>query len=237
MGSQLALALPEPAPKFGHGGARAGAGRPPKKGATKHDARPSLRKDRPVHVTLRAQKVLPSLKGQLPHAVVRAALDAVRRKTEEEKAPFQIVHYSIQVDHVHLIVEATNKKTLSRGVQGLVIRIARQLNKRLFRGGKVWNERYHRHDLKTPTEVRNALRYVLLNIRKHSRCYGQAFADPWSSGPTFDGWAEEVLVLPTDTEPWPRVRAGTWLLRTGWKRYGAISPYDTPGTRKTSAPV
>src|SRR6185295_17585668 len=191
------LALPEPAPKFGHGGARPGAGRPPKKGATKHDARPSLRKDRPVHVTLRAQKTLPSLKRQIPHAVLRAALEVIRTRAEEQKAPFQIVHYSIQEDHVHLIVEATNKKTLSRGVQGLVIRIARQLNKRLSRGGKVWNERYHRHDLKTPTEVRNALRYVLSNIRKHSLCLGQAFADPCSSGATFDGWDEDVLIFPT----------------------------------------
>jgi len=182
-----------------------------------------------VHVTLRAQKVLPSLNRELPAAVVRAALEAVRKRADEEQAPFQVVHYSIQQDHVHLIVEATNKKTLSRGVQGLVIRIPRQLNKKLARRGKVWNERFHRHDLKTPTEVRNALRYVLLNIRKHSRCYGQAFADPCSSGATFDGWAEAALVF--ETEPWRRVRARTWLLRTGWKRYGPISPFDTPGAR------
>ena len=188
-----------------------------------------MRKDRPVHITLRAQKVLPSLNRQVPAAVVRAALEKVRARAEEEDAPFQVVHYSIQHDHVHLIVEATNKKTLSRGMQGLVIRIARQLNKKLSRGGKVWNERYHRHDLKTPTEVRNALRYVLLNIRKHSRCYGQAFADPCSSGATFDGWTEEILVI--ETEPWRPVGPRTWLLRTGWKRYGRISPYDTPGAR------
>src|ERR1051326_8736111 len=196
MAAQLALELPEPAPKSRHGGARPGAGRPTKKGATKHDARPTLRKDRPVHVTLRAQKVLPSLNREVPAAVVRAALEKIRARAEKEDAPFQVVHFSIQQDHVHLIVEATNKKTLSRGVQGLVIRIARQLNKKLSRAGKVWNERYLRHDLKTPTEVKNALRYVLSNIRKHSRCYGEAFADPCSSGATFDGWAEAVLVLP-----------------------------------------
>jgi len=239
MPTQLALALPEPRPKFRHGGARPGAGRPSKDGATKHDARPPLRKDRPLHVTRRAQKVLPSLTRDVPHAVVRAALDAVRKRTEEEGAPFQVVHYSIQSDHVHLIVEATNKKTLSRGVQGLVIRIARQLNKKLGRAGKVWNERFHRHDLKTPTEVRNVLRYVLLNVRKHARVDGRPFADPCSSGATFDGWKSEVFVLPADTEPWRWVRPRTWLLRTGWKRYGPISPFDTPGFRKSGrhAPV
>jgi len=176
---------------------------------------------------------LPSLKREIPHAVIRAALDAVRKRADDDEAPFQVVHYSIQVDHVHLIVEATNKKTLSRGVQGLVIRIARQLNKKLARGGKVWNERYHRHDLKTPTEVRNALRYVLLNVRKHSLVFGPAHADPWSSGATFDGWDEEVLLIPLETEPWRRVRPRTWLLRTGWKRYGPISPFETPGSRKS----
>src|SRR6476620_3023629 len=103
MGTQLAFALPEPAPKFRHGGARLGAGRPTKKGATKHDARPSLRKDRPVHVTLRAQKVLPSLNREVPAAVVRAALEVVKKRAEDEAAPFQVVHYSIQQDHVHLI--------------------------------------------------------------------------------------------------------------------------------------
>src|SRR5436305_1609536 len=130
MGSQLVLALPEPAPKFGHGGARPDAGRPTKKGATKPHAPTSPRKDRPVHV---------------------------RQHSPDQPSP-------------------------------------------------------------APAPARS-----------------RVFADPCSSAASFDGWSEEVVVVETETEPWREVRPRTWLLRTGWKRYGPISPYDTPGCRRRRA--
>jgi hypothetical protein len=88
--------------------------------------------------------------------------------------------------------------------------------------------RYHRRDLRTPTETRNVLRYVLLNLQKHYRGYGdRGFADPKSSAPSFDGYSRPPLVL-DDTEPWPSVVRRTWLLGIGWRRHGLLDPAEVP---------
>ena len=37
---------------------------------------------------------------------------------------------------------------------------------------RFWSDRYHRRDMSKPTDVRNVLRYVLLNTQKHHRVIG-----------------------------------------------------------------
>jgi putative transposase len=241
--AQLSLALPPPPRKKGKwGGKRAGAGRPKTRkpgDPLPHVARPPLRRSDPVHVTLRAVRTLPSLRSEVAWNVVRRALEGAREAGEKRAgARFQVVHFSVQKDHVHLIVEAADKRALTSGVAGLEVRIARAVNGVLRRRGRVWGDRYHRHDLRSPREVRNALRYVLSNGRKHARVTGAAaFAAPWSSAETFDGWSERVERLhraaaaSEDTEPWKRVYPRTWLLGKGWRRHGLISPREGPGPR------
>ena len=140
------------AKKRGWGGARPGAGRPPKPGAVKHDVRPPFRKDRPVHITARTMKGVPPLIGAVPRAVIRAALELV-----EDGDSFKVLHHAIEADRLEFIVEAASKKALTGGVMGLLIRIARQLNNALGREGKVWSERYVRQDLTTASEVKTAV--------------------------------------------------------------------------------
>lgn len=214
-----------------HGGARAGAGRPPipeaKRRYVRHRTRPVHRKDHPVHVTLRAMKRLPSLRKQVLAGIINRCLLAQRKKlTLEEKTHFQLVDFSVQTDHLHLIVEAPDKGGLARGMMGLAIRIARRLNKALGHKGRFWAERYHRHDLRTPTETRNALRYVLLNRKKHARVRG-AFVDTCSSSATFAGFTSRPQILP-EAFDWPAVPPRTWLLDVGWRRHGLIDPADAP---------
>jgi REP element-mobilizing transposase RayT len=66
---------------------------------------------------------------------------------------FKLVHYSVQGNHVHLLVEAQDDKALSRGMNGLGVRVAKGLNRVMRRHGKVLDDRYHGHSLRTPTEV------------------------------------------------------------------------------------
>jgi len=96
---------------------------------------------------------------------------AVRKALAEGKQHFgfSLVHFSVQRDHLHLIAEASDRRALSRGIQGLSIRVARAVNRQLARKGRLFSDRYHARALKTPREVRFALRYVLLNARKHTR--------------------------------------------------------------------
>jgi REP element-mobilizing transposase RayT len=218
-----------------HGGARPGAGRPRVKDADRgfiaHRTRPSHRKDDPVHVTLRVKRGIPSLRRQSMERIVKLALLMQREKLAETGAAhFQVVHFTIQSNHLHLIVEAPNKRGLARGVAGLEVRIARRLNQLLRRKGSLWAERYHRRDLRTPTETRNALRYVLMNTQKHHRVIGDRnFADPYSSAATFDGFDREPAVF-DDPQRWPRVPPRTWLLRTGWRKRGLLDPAELPGS-------
>jgi hypothetical protein len=96
---------------------------------------------------------------------------AVRKALAEGKQHFgfSLVHFSVQRDHLHLIAEASDQRALSRGIQGLSIRVARAVNRHLARKGRLFADRYHARALTTPRAVKFALRYVLLNARKHAR--------------------------------------------------------------------
>jgi putative transposase len=150
------------------GGARPGAGRPARgaKAGVSHLRRPAHSRHHPLHVTLRLLPGVPSLRTWTLFERVRAALAAAR-----ERFGFRLVHFSVQSNHLHLIAEADDARALSRGVQGLTVRVARALNRRLQRKGRLFADRYHVRALKTPRSVRLALRYVLLNAHKHTRLH------------------------------------------------------------------
>jgi len=139
------------------------------------------------------------------------------------RAWFRIVHFSVQVDHVHLLVEADDKSSLARGLMGAIIRLARRINRVLGTRGKVWSGRYHARELRTPREVRHGLVYVLMNWKKHLP--GARKLDPCSSALWFTGWTEDCCEASTGPPVEP---ATTWLLRTGWKRHGLIGADERP---------
>jgi hypothetical protein len=124
----------------------------------------------------------------------------------------RVVHFSLQRNHLHLIVEAKDKETLARGMQGLGSILARRINRLQGQSGALWDERYHARALKTPREVRNALAYVLGNWQKHGER-----SDGYSSSPWFDGWRGR---RPAPNPP--AHASGTWLLTAGWRRHGLL---------------
>ena len=201
------------APTRGRGGRRKGAGRPAgERPRVRHLARPKHSKWCPVHVTLRRAKGLPSLREELLHRELTNAIRATRREG------FRIVQYSVQVDHVHLVIEAESASVLSSGMRSFAVRVAMRVNRRVLRRrGRVWGDRYHRRDLTSPKEVRHALVYVLANHLKH-REPNVGLLDPLSSGPWFTGWMHTRW--PPPTEPPSTEPADTWLLRKGWHERG-----------------
>jgi REP element-mobilizing transposase RayT len=154
-----------------------------------------------------------------------AMADAIRKASGDA---FRIVHFSVQRDHVHLIVEAHDRAALSRGMQGLAIRAARGINRALEHRGRVWDDRYSARELKTPREVRNAIAYVLLNRRKHDLRAPRG-GDPCSSGPWFSGWSRRPQAPP---EPAPVAAPRSWLCSVGWRRAGLIQSDERPGARE-----
>ena len=148
-----------------------------------------------------------------------------------QKVGFRVVHYSVQATHLHLICEAEGRQALSRGMQGLLIRVTKGLNKLWGSSGSLWRERYHEHVMKSPREVRNGLCYVLNNLWRHLRRVGaevHGVIDGFASGAFFDGWCRAPrLVGPVGIDP-PVRGPSTWLLSQGWRRHGLIRVDEVP---------
>jgi REP element-mobilizing transposase RayT len=236
-GTQLSLGLPKPKNRWG--GARPNAGRKPSgtRAGTPHRPRPTHDERHPVHATLRAG--LGSLRSQLLFPTLRYAITKAGRRDVER---FRIVHFSVQYDHVHLIVEAANKRALSAGMRSLAIRVARHVNRLLMRNGRFWADRWHGRALASPSDVRNTAVYVLANFRKHTRRPIAAGIDPCSSGAWFAhfrGFDPEYDRPRYAARPPPLGAADlgvpvspprTWLLTAGLARTPRIGMSEAPRT-------
>lgn len=232
---QLEMELPPPR---SWGGRRKGAGRKRSKSSgVPHLRRPALAARFPVHVTLTVLRELRSLRTKKRAQVMRKVFVLACRRDG-----FCIIDWSIQGDHLHLTVEAADGGALSRGIQGLSIRIARGLNNLCGRRGAVFSDRYHARILKTPREVRHARAYVLNNHHHHGADYGVRISaapvdrfgvDSFSSWAWFDGWRELAPMDAVRAEreregPAPVVPPQTWLMRVGWRRHGLVRIDEIP---------
>jgi REP element-mobilizing transposase RayT len=132
--------------------------------------------------------------------VLRRAFCAANQRDD-----FRLVHFSVQGNHIHFLIEASDARGLSRGMQGLNVRIALALNRLIDRRGKVLDDRFHAVILSTPTQTARARHYVLNNRQHHAPGrYPSDWRDPFASALT------------------PLAAARSWLLREGWER-GAIT--------------
>jgi len=210
------------------GGLREGAGRKPR--AVRRDPhllRAPLASRHPCHVTLKVRRDVPSLRTV---AFVREFERSLRIACERGR--FRVVHYSLQGNHAHLIVEAASARDLSCGLKSVAARLARAANRVFHRSGAVLSDRCHVRVLRYPREVRNAIAYVLCNARRHLAKLGRRIdprgrIDPASSGRWFDGWRRDASVRAHDP---PAVAvARTWLLGLGWRRAGLVDSAEVPG--------
>jgi putative transposase len=178
-------------------------GRPRKLGKVPHRRRPALSAKHPVLVTWRMLPHVWNLRSQRCFSRIRECLERGR-----DRFGFRLVHFSVQGNHLHLIVEAVDERALARGMQGLGVRIAKALNRLMGRKGTVFADHYHARQLRSPTQVANALTYVLLNFLHHFPDEGRRVSDVrdrFSSA-----WRE------AGRDP-PVVAPRTWLLRVGWR--------------------
>jgi REP element-mobilizing transposase RayT len=209
MAKQLALTK-----TGGWGGKRRGAGRKPNgdRAGVTHQKRPALDERYPVHVTLRVRERVVNLRGAQAFQIIKSSFNRNR-----DRFGFRLNHFSVQGNHMHLIVEAEDERALARGMHALEIRIALALNRLMGRRrGRVFADRYHSRILKTPTEVRNVLLYQLHNRARHTGVRSRVVDSRTSWG----------LADP------PTVAPRMWLLRNGWRRArGAAQRRRTAVTR------
>jgi len=132
-----------------------------------------------------------------------------------ERDGFRLIHFSVQGNHLQLVVEALDAECLSRGMQGLTIRIAKRLNRVMGRRGAVFADRYHEHVLRSPSEVARALAYVLGNFAVHARRRGD-----WSVGVEIDPYCSVSVEVQLGPGPPLISEPRTWLLCSGWRMAG-----------------
>ena len=204
------------------GGRRDRAGRKKVVGRRRvaHARRAEFRELSPLHVTVKVVKGLRSLRTRKMAAALQRAFVAGC-----ERGDFRVVQFSVMTNHLHLIVEAETRTALSRGMQGLLVRMARNLNSALLRKGKVFADRFHSRVLGSTVDVKNTLLYVLNNARRHGIAFHGAI-DPYSSGAWFTGWCED-FDAPRRSER-PVALARSWQLVSGWQMHGLIDPRRTP---------
>ena len=209
-----------------HGGKRKGAGRKKNRtGCINHVKRPELNGREPIGITLKLVSGLPSIRTPMIMSALARAMRLARR------FGLVVVHFAIQSNHIHLIVEAKSKHCLTAGMRSLTTSIAKAVHRYIGFGfcGKVLKARYHGHILKTPTEVKRAIRYVVFNLAKHKNC--APMVDPYSSIHVLEKLDAlvtkgEFSRLQRDLKYEPAwktevaeaiARAGTWLLAKGWQ--------------------
>ena len=206
-------------------------------------ARPRLTKHQAAHITLRVVDDLAALRDRDCYQAIRRAL----RRIYERRRDCQVTGVSVQGSHIHLLVEADSARALSRAMQALQISAARHLNRAYAkrkgasepRRGQVFADRYNEEVIDNPRQARHAWSYVLNNWRKHGeqrvdRMRMVTF-DPFSSATSFDGWTEPIDDDALTTDQLPVHVPRTWLLATGWRRYGLIDPREVPGRRRRAA--
>jgi REP element-mobilizing transposase RayT len=221
---QLELAFPNT-----HGGARKGAGRKPNgaKPLVSHEKREEIDARHPVLVTMKLAPGFRSLRLCPEYRIVRGALADVRNAHGS-----RLIAFLVQTNHVHLMVEVASREALTSWAIALTTRLGRRLNAEWGHDGPIFADRCHYRALKTPREVHNAWRYVLLNHHRHG-LFSLTLVDRCSSAPAcvhIIGVELDGLDL-AGLSP-PVVAPATWLARTGCWRYGPIGARDIPGPRR-----
>ena len=139
-----------------HGGRRRGSVRKRihSKGVA-HRTRERISHRTPLHINFRFRK---SIRNKESLRLLKKAILNARSKG------LQVIHFSLQSNHIHLIVEATDNNTRTKGMRSLTITFAKGLMQ-----GRIQVQRYHLHVLRSLRETRNAVFYVLFNQQKHEK--------------------------------------------------------------------
>jgi len=146
-------------------------------------------KSQALHITLRLRDSLPNLRSRRGAQTVKNAISGARKKG------LRVIHFSILSNHLHLICEAISSKALFNAMKSFTSRLAISIRRwaslrTLYRldeeGVGIFRGRYHTQIIKTPTQMKQALKYVLLNPAKHFK--KAPYLDLYSSGVVFSAW-------------------------------------------------
>jgi len=176
-----------------------------------------------VHVGMRIEQGLPSMRTRGALEVIHEAFRAQRSRFE-----FRIVEFAILSNHMHLVVEAKDSEELAAAMKGLAVRIARGLNNLWERAGQVFADRYWSRVVRKVHELRRLVCYVMQNARRHGVRIPSGRPDEFSSGPWFQHWRDHEGRT-FSSEPPPTERASDMALQCA--RRFVLELDETPNPR------
>ena len=128
-----------------------------------HQSRPTLPKDRPLHVTIKFdKKKIATLRNKLFYREIRKSFHRLHL------SGVRLIEFSVQKDHIHFLLESANKIVLGKAMRALSISLSKRFSLLLNRKIKALKSRYHLHILNTLKELKNARQYILNNSAKHT---------------------------------------------------------------------
>lgn len=155
------------------------AGRPAKwdKGI-RHIKRERINKPTSMHITIKVRENKADIKSKrilkaLHRVIFRARLKGIK-----------IIHYTLEYNHVHLLVEAGDHRIMHQGMQGFGISFAKAINKLKTRKGGVYKHRHHLRKINSARDLKNVLHYIFNNRKHHKRAL--SILDPYNSLPAED---------------------------------------------------
>lgn len=151
-----------------------GAGRPAKHDAgIRHTSKPLIKNPTSLHLTIKVKAIKADIKNKIIlHMLKRAILNARRQG-------LKVIHFSLEYDHIHLLIEADNNQTLGKGMKAFGVTIAKKINK--FRGlmGAVYKHRYHFRRIESSKQLKNVMKYIFSNGVKHGTA--KSLISPYNS--------------------------------------------------------
>ena len=177
-----------------------------------------------VHVCIKLQRCLPSLRRASEFELLEERFRLVK-----ERFGCKLRQFSVQSDHIHLVIETETTSDLSRYMQGLQIRFAKALNKLWRRTGRVFADRFYASLCHSLQKLRATIRYVLNNGQRHGAWDPLTNRpDPYSSGPWYVRWRGKAWSRYREPEHrWPVVHPNG--LDCCYHHYPIADPGETPG--------
>ena len=130
-----------------------------------HRSRPFLERASSLHLTIKVKAIKAEMKNKAVLSMLKRAILNARKKG------LKIIHYSLEFDHVHLLVEADDNAELAIGMQSFGVTLSKAINRMRKMKGAVYKHRYHFRQISSSRELKYVMKYIFSNGVKHGTAH------------------------------------------------------------------
>lgn len=139
-----------------------GAGRPAfNDRGIRHTSRPTLKKMSSLHLTIKVNRNKAEIKNKKVLKLLKHSIANARRQE------LKVIHFALEYDHVHLLIEAEDNVTLGKGMMSLGVTLAKGINRLKKLKGSVYKHRYHFRHITSSRQLKAVMNYIFSNGLKH----------------------------------------------------------------------